>query len=91
MPDTTPTPRPPSQPRDRYTPDFDALVLTTIGSRNVAIAVAPSPFAENPGDATLWLRLHLGPLALALTATQARRLADWLNAVIDTEKRDARP
>lgn len=78
-------------PTDRYTPDYDALVLTTIGSRNVAIAVTPSPFPENPGGATLWLQLHDGPLAIALTATEARRLADWLNAVIDTKERDARP
>lgn len=72
----------------RYDPDFDALVLTTLGSRNVAVAVTPSPFRENPGGATLWLRLHDGPLAITLTTTEARHLAHWLNAVIEQEKHD---
>ena len=68
-----------------YLPDFDALRLTTIGSRNVSIDVTPSPLAENADGVTLWLALHDEPLAIALTATQATILAAWLTDTVKTQ------
>lgn len=61
-----------------YEPDFSALELTVIGSAGVSLGVAPCPFEENADGATLWLKLHDGPLAIALTPNQARGLVEQL-------------
>ena len=75
-------------PINPYAPDYDALRLTVIGSRDVGVDVTPSPLQENPGGATLWLQLHLDELAIALTPTEAQALATRLNSVIDKETRE---
>jgi hypothetical protein len=75
---------PPASRDNPYTPDYDAIHLTTIGSREVGIAVTPSPLMENTGGATLWFDLSNGPLAIGLTAAEARDLASWLVDVVDT-------
>jgi hypothetical protein len=43
----------------------------------MSIDATPSPMQENADGAILWL--HDAPLAIALTATEARTLADWLS------------
>ena len=69
---------------NRWTPDFTALPLNALGNRGLAAAVTPSPFDENPDGAVLWLALFDGPLAITLTHSEARRLAEWLIDVLDT-------
>jgi hypothetical protein len=75
----------------RYLPDFDALRLSTIGSKNVSIDVTPSALEENPNGAALWLTLYDGPLAVALTPIGARTIAKWLIDTVDTENRSEIP
>jgi hypothetical protein len=70
-----------------YLPDFDALRLTTVGSRTMSIDVTQSPFEANADGATLWLTLTDGPLAIGLTASEARSLARWLIETVGTEDR----
>jgi hypothetical protein len=50
------------------------ITLSTIGSRNVTIDIAPSPFDETPGGILISYRLHDGPLTFALTVPEARAL-----------------
>ncbi len=70
-----------------YLPDFDALRLTTIGSRTMSLDVTPSPFEDHADGATLWLTLTDRPLAIRLTATEARTLARWLTETVGPEDR----
>ena len=67
---------------DPYARDY--IHLSTIGSRGIGVAITPSPFPETTDGATVWLELHDGPLALNLTAREARHLATRLTAVLDT-------
>jgi len=48
--------------------------LSTIGSRNVTITIAPSPFEEAPGGILISYGLHDGPLTFALTVQETRAL-----------------
>ena len=56
-----------------------SITLTTIGSRNVTITIAPSPFEEAPGGILISYGLHDGPLTFALTVQEAR---DLINEII---------
>lgn len=72
------------RPAGRYVVDFEDLRLTVLGSRRVGIAVTPCALQEaGPDGATLWLELHDGPLAIALTREQAICLGDWLLSISD--------
>jgi len=51
-----------------------SITLSTIGSRNVTITIAPSPFQEAPGGILISYGLHDGPLTFALTVQEARAL-----------------
>jgi hypothetical protein len=55
------------------------LTLTTIGSRGVQMAVAPSALTEaGVGGVQIELGLHDGPLILTLTRQEAEALAGAL-------------
>ena len=51
-----------------------SITLSTIGSRNVTITIAPSPFEEAPGGILISYGLHDGPLIFTLTVQEAREL-----------------
>ena len=51
-----------------------SITLSTIGSRNVTITIAPSPFEETPGGILISYGLHDGPLTFALTVQETRAL-----------------
>lgn len=51
-----------------------SITLSTIGSRNVTITIAPSPLEEAPGGILISYGLHDGPLTFALTVQEARAL-----------------
>lgn len=50
------------------------ITLSTIGSANITIDIAPSPFEEAPGGILISYRLHDGPITLALTVHETRAL-----------------
>ena len=50
-----------------------SITLSTIGSRNVTITIAPSPFEEAPGGILISYGLHDGPLTFALTVQKPER------------------
>jgi hypothetical protein len=57
-----------------------AVKLTTIGSRGVRVRVEASPIRDaGPGNKTVWLDLHAGPLAVTFTASEAAWLAGQLS------------
>jgi hypothetical protein len=57
-----------------------SITLTTIGSRDVKVRVEASPMrGAGPGDKTVWLDLHDGPLAVTFTTGEAVWLAGHLS------------
>jgi hypothetical protein len=50
------------------------ITLTTIGSANITIDIAPCPFEEAPGGILISYRLHDGPITFALTVHETRAL-----------------
>jgi hypothetical protein len=51
-----------------------SITLSTIGSANITIDGAPSPFEEPPGGVLISYGLHDGRLTFALTVHEARAL-----------------
>ena len=50
------------------------ITLSTIGSANITIDIAPSPFEEAPCGILISYRLHDGPITFALTVHETRAL-----------------
>jgi hypothetical protein len=50
------------------------ITLSTIGSANITIDIAPSPFDEAPGGIVISYTLYDGPITFTLTVHEARAL-----------------
>ena len=51
-----------------------SITLSTVGSANITIDVAPSPFQETPGGVLITCGLYDGRLTFTLTVHEARAL-----------------